>query len=236
LAPGSAKLEGDFAHHRTTTQGGTIVIYEVRTYDLQPRSLPEVEKRFGEAYEKRKKYSQLAAFWHTEIGPLNQIIHVWPYKDLEERAKIRAAAVKDKVWPPPIGEFVVKMQSDIMIPFDISPEIKPGKMGPYFEMRTYTYKSGELPVIMDSWKKAIDVRLQFGPVCAVWYSEIGALNKFIHIWPYESLNQREEIRKKAHATGLWPAGKKAEKEGGRDYQLYSQENKIVVPSAFSPLQ
>jgi len=54
------------------------MIYEVRTYDLQPHSIPEVEKRFGEAYEYRKKVSPLAAFFHTEIGPLNQIIHIWP--------------------------------------------------------------------------------------------------------------------------------------------------------------
>lgn len=212
------------------------MIYEVRTYDLKPRSLPEVEKRFGEAYEKRKQYSELAAFWHTEIGPLNQIVHVWPYKDIEERNKIRAAAVKDKAWPPNTGEFIVRMQSDIMIPFNFSPEIKPGKMGPIFEMRTYTYLPGELSVIQKSWESALPVRLQFGPVCAVWYSEIGALNKFIHIWPYASLEQREDIRKKAHATGLWPAGKKAEKEGGRDYKLSSQENKILMPSSFSPLQ
>ena len=45
------------------------MIYEVRTYDLLPHSLPEVEKRFGEAYEKRKAISPLAAFFHTEIGP-----------------------------------------------------------------------------------------------------------------------------------------------------------------------
>src|SRR5688572_27162788 len=124
------------------------MIYEMRTYDLKPRSLPEVEKRFGEAYEKRKKHSEMAAFWHTEIGPLNQIVHVWPYQDLEERGRIRAAAIKDKTWPPSIGDYIVRMQTDIMIPFGISPELKPGKMGPYFEMRTYTYCAGELPVIM----------------------------------------------------------------------------------------
>ncbi len=212
------------------------MIYEVRTYDLKPRSQPEFEKRFGEAYEKRKKYSELAAFWHTEIGPLNQVVHVWPYKDIEERDRIRAAAVKDKVWPPDAGEFIVRMQSDIMIPFDFSPGIKPGKMGPIFEMRTYTYLPGELPVIRKNWENALPVRLQFGPVCAVWYSEIGALNKFVHIWPYASLDQRDDTRKKAQATGLWPPGKKAAKEGGREYQLSSQENKILMPAAFSPLQ
>jgi hypothetical protein len=212
------------------------MIYEMRTYDLKPRSVPEVEKRFGEAYEKRKKHSVLAAFWHTEIGPLNQIVHVWPYQDLEEREKIRAAAAKESGWPPKIGEFIVTQRSDIMIPFAISPEIKPGKMGPYFEMRTYTYATGELSVIMKNWENAIKVRLQFGPVCAIWYAELGGLNKFVHVWPYASLDERNEIRKKAQATGMWPPGTKAEKEGGRAYQLVYQENKILMPAAFSPLQ
>ena len=44
------------------------MIYEMRTYDLKPRALPEVEQRFGEAYEKRKKYSELAAFFTSYAG------------------------------------------------------------------------------------------------------------------------------------------------------------------------
>jgi len=212
------------------------MIYEVRTYDLKPQSLAEVEKRFGETYEKRKKYSELAAFWHTEIGPLNQIVHVWPYKDLEERGRIRVAAVKDGAWPPKIGEFVAAMRSDIMIPFSISPEIKPAKVGPYFEMRTYTYAPGELPKIMNLWEKALPTRLQFGPICAAWYSELGGLNKFVHIWPYPTLDTRNETRKKAQATGSWPPSAVARKEGIPGYQLLAQENKILMPSAFSPLQ
>ena len=212
------------------------MIYEMRTYDLKPHSLPEVEKRFGEAYEKRKKYSELAAFWHTEIGPLNQIIHVWPYKDLEERARIRAAAVKDGAWPPKTSEFMMSQRSDIMIPFNFSPELKPGKMGPYFEMRTYTYASGELPKFAQLWEKALPARLTVGPLCAVWYSELGGLNKFVHIWPYPTLDARNETRKKAQDTGMWPPSVVAKKEGLPVYQLVAQENKILMPAAFSPLQ
>jgi len=212
------------------------MIYEVRTYDLKPGSVPEAEKRFGEAYEKRKKYSELAAFWHTEIGPLNQIIHVWPYKDLEERARIRAAAVKDGAWPPKTSEFMMSQRSDIMMPFSFSPELKPGKMGPYFEMRTYTYASGELPKFVQLWEKALPSRLKVGPLCAVWYSELGGLNKFVHIWPYPTLDARNETRKKAQDTGMWPPSVVAKKEGLPVYQLVAQENKILMPAAFSPLQ
>jgi hypothetical protein len=115
-------------------------------------------------------------------------------------------------------------------------EFPKGKQGPFFEIRTYHFAGGELPVIKKNWENGIGVRLEFGPVTAVWSCEIGKVNTFQHIWPYKSLDEREEIRKKAQATGLWPAGKKAIKEGGRDYELITQENKIVVPSSFSPLQ
>src|SRR5688572_31266865 len=66
------------------------MIYEIRTYQLAPGSQAEVEKRYGEAYQYRKKYSELTGFFHTEIGPLNEIIHIWRYSDLAERARIRA--------------------------------------------------------------------------------------------------------------------------------------------------
>jgi hypothetical protein len=92
------------------TKGGKRdikMIYEICTYDLVPGSVPEVEKRFGAAYEYRKKYSELAGFWHTDVGPLNEVIHIWPYKDLAELEKIKAQAGKDPNWPPKI-DFLVK--------------------------------------------------------------------------------------------------------------------------------
>jgi len=213
------------------------MIYEIRTYGVKPHSIPEVEKRFGEAYETRKKYSELAAFWHTEIGPLNQIIHVWGYKDLAERDKVRAEATKGGGgWPPKIGEFIVTQQSDILIPFAFAPEIKPGKVGPYFEIRTYTYMGGELPVIQKTWEAALPGRLKVSPIVTCGYTDLGAISKFIHIWPYKSLDDRVRIRNELRAGGNWPPSALAEKSGGRGYHLHAQENKIVMPSAFSPLQ
>src|SRR4026208_693930 len=104
------------------------MIYEFRTYALKPRSLAEVEKRFGEGYEYRKKYSPLTAFWHTEVGPLNEIIHVWGYESLEERAKTCAEAAKDSSGPPKVSEFIRKMRSEIINPFPFVPAPQPGRM------------------------------------------------------------------------------------------------------------
>lgn len=214
------------------------MIYEVRTYDIKPQSLPEVEKRFGEAYEHRKKFSQLAAYWHTEIGPLNQVIHVWPYKDLEERRRIRDTAVKEGAgkWPPNTAEFMVRQRSDIFLQFPFSPELKPGRQGPYFEMRVYTYATGQLENLTRAWAHALPYRLKLGPVTAIWYSELGGLNQFVHIWPYKSLDERTATRNKSRETGDWPPSAAAKKAGLPAYHLLHQENKILMPAAFSPLQ
>ena len=92
------------------------MIYEIRTYTLKPGMVPEMEKRVADALPNRLKLSKLAGFWHTEIGPLNQVVDVWPYKDLNERAAIREEAAKDPNWPPKTLEFMVHMENKILIP------------------------------------------------------------------------------------------------------------------------
>jgi hypothetical protein len=56
-----------------------LMIYEVRTYTLRPGTLAEFEERYAKRLPLREKHSKLRAFWHTEFGPLNQVIHVYPY-------------------------------------------------------------------------------------------------------------------------------------------------------------
>ena len=111
------------------------MIIEMRTYTLQPGTLAEVEKRFGESLPNREKHSKLAAFWHTEVGPLNQIIHVWAYDSFEHRTAVRTAGLKEANWPPPIREFITNQQSEVFVPAPFSPPLEPRQVGPLFEIR-----------------------------------------------------------------------------------------------------
>ena len=205
------------------------MIYEIRTYQIAPGSLAEVEKRFGEAYQSRKKYSELTAFLHTEVGPLNEIVHIWGYKDLAERAKVRAEAAKDANWPPKIQEFIQKMQSEIIAPFSFLPDVRPGKLGPVYELRYYTLKPGKLPDVAKGWEEKIPDRVKLSPLVLAGGVEFGRANGFVHIWGYQSMDQRMQVREEARKKGVWPP------PGGGD-RLITQENKILLPSAFSPLQ
>lgn len=205
------------------------MIIEMRTYTLQPGTLAEVEKRFGAALAVREKHSKLAAFWHTEVGPLNQIIHVWAYDSFDHRAAVRAAAQKEEGWPPPIREFVTNQQSEVFIPAPFSPPLEPRTIGPLFEIRQYTLSAGSIPGLIERWSEKIEGRQTFSPLVAGMYSEFGALNKWVHIWAYKDANERTSVRNAASATGNWPAR-------NPPGVVVKQENSFVMPSAFSPIR
>ena len=71
------------------------------------------------------------------------------------------------------SEFIVKMNSDIVHPFPFVSEVKPGKMGPVFELRSYTYKRGELPDITKRWESEIHDRIKVSPVALAVGIELG---------------------------------------------------------------
>jgi hypothetical protein len=205
------------------------MIIEMRTYTLQPGTLAEVEKRFGEGLPAREKHSKLAAFWHTEVGPLNRIIHVWAYDNLEQRGAVRAAAVKAGDWPPPIREFVTDMQSELCLPAPFSPALEPRQIGPLFEMRQYTLAPGAIPGLIERWSEKIEARTKFSPLVGGWYSEFGALNKWVHIWAYKDAAERFRVREAAAAGGNWPAR-------NPPGVVIRQENALMLPASFSPIR
>jgi hypothetical protein len=65
------------------------------------------------------------------------------------------------------------------------------------------------------------------PLAACWTSELGELNKFVHVWVYKDSNER------AHPRGIRKGGQWPPQSGGG---LIRQENKLLIPAAFSPLQ
>ena len=67
---------------------------------------------------------------------------------------------------------------------------------------------------------------EFSKLLGLWQSEVGGLNRVVHIWPYESFEDRERIGQEARKTGKWPPKTQE--------FIITQENKIVQPAPFSP--
>jgi len=96
-------------------------VFEVRTYILKPDGLPTTMELWRKWVPGRTKLSPLLAAMHSITGTVTRFMHIWPYANLEERARLRAKAVADKVWPPPGGpDHLTAMQSEIYLPADFS--------------------------------------------------------------------------------------------------------------------
>jgi hypothetical protein len=203
------------------------MIIEMRTYRVKPGSIPEVEKRFAEALPERVKISPLGAFFHTEVGPLNRIIHCWPYENLGERTRLRGEAMKLSSWPPKTGEFLEEMESKIINLAPFSPKIEPRKLGGLYEIRTYTMLPGATPTVIEKWAERIEGRLKFSPLAFCGYTELGGLNQWIHVWAYKDAAERFAVRAEAQKAGAWPPATRG--------QFTAQENMFVIPAEFSPL-
>lgn len=209
------------------------MIYDIRSYTLKPRSVPVVEKMFEEAMPTRTQYSPLGAFFHTEVGPLNQIVHIWAYNDAGHMQEVRTAAAADPsgMWPPKgLAEYMVVQSSELVQP---APFMEgwtgPQKLGELYELRVYDLVPGSRPAVLKAWGSKIDGRRAYSPMAGCWLSTgFGGLgNKLYHLWAYDSFEHRAKVRAETSAAGVWPS------DDGSNY--IRQENKLLIPASFSPL-
>jgi predicted metal-dependent phosphoesterase TrpH len=204
------------------------MIYEMRTYTCKPGKMPEAEERFAKALTNRVKLSPLGAFWHTEVGTLNQIIHVWPYENAGERDRLRAEARNVEGWPPGLSDLLLEQQTKILMPAPFSPPLEPRQLGNIYEIRTYTTQPGAIPTMIERWAPLIEARAKLSPLVACWYTDMGPLNQWVHIWAYQDAAERQRIRAEAQRQGIWPP-KTSE-------LLLRQESVLAIPAPFSPLR
>ena len=96
------------------------MIYEVRTYTLEPGTMGRFEESIADALPHREMYSPLAAFRHTNIGVLNQVRNVWPYKGMNHRNEARKAAGGAPNQPSG-APGRIRQENKIMVPASFSP-------------------------------------------------------------------------------------------------------------------
>lgn len=99
-------------------------LYELRRYTTHPGKAPEWLALIKDAAPSRRKLSPIVGVWSSEIGALNQVLHLWSYRDLNERAAIRDKARSDPAWRDFVGKvppLLMRMESTILSPAGFSP-------------------------------------------------------------------------------------------------------------------
>ena len=97
------------------------MIVEERIYTLQAGQAPP----YLAAYEaeglaiQRPILGRMVGYYATEFGPLNQVIHLWAYEDLAERAQRRARLLADPEWKAyaaKVRPMVVRQENKLLLP------------------------------------------------------------------------------------------------------------------------
>jgi hypothetical protein len=99
-------------------------VYELRWYRAHPGKTAEWLSHFKAIMPVREKYSKNVGLWQTEAGQLNEVVHLWAYRDLNHRAEVRGGALKDPEWQKFLAAsapLLAEMRSVILNPTAVSP-------------------------------------------------------------------------------------------------------------------
>ena len=102
------------------------MIVEERIYTLEVGTVPQYVRLYeqeGLAIQE-PILGHLVGYYWTELGPLNQIVHLWGYQDLEDRRERRGRLVADERWQAYVDKvrpFLITQENKILIPAPFAP-------------------------------------------------------------------------------------------------------------------
>ncbi|EDO40732.1 predicted protein [Nematostella vectensis] len=208
-------------------------IYELRTYAIKPKDFIDYMRLTYDHIGLRTNHSKLCGFWATELGGLNQAVHIWEYDNFAHRTEVRKALSQDEKWQ---SQYMAKMMPMLQRQENLIMKAVPWyemqkfqSRGGIYELRAYTLKTGKSEQWAHRWLQGLPARCKYSAPVGVWMSEIGTLNQVIHLWQYDSADERVRIRQEAFKEEEWA-------ETVRDCGEFVKKmtSKILIPTNFSP--
>jgi len=211
------------------------MIHELRTYTLKPKKVMDFLKLTRKVgFEIRAKHSKCVGYWTSEVGELNQVVHLWEYEDFAHRTAVRAALAEDKEWRkeylPEARRCHLFQESTVLIPSDVWP-LTPGSGNGIYELRYYKLYPGKVGEWLSLFGKGLPARAKYSKPVGVWSSELGGLNMVYHLWGYPDLQSRADTRKQVAADPAW-----SETVNGLSGLMLEMNAKILIPTDFSPMR
>jgi hypothetical protein len=100
------------------------------------------------------------------------------------------------------------------------------------EERTYHIHTGKLPEVIKLYEEHTEFQQQYlGNLVGAFTVEIGDLSSIVHMWGYESLEDRGRRRAELQAEPRWQAFLERLQP-----LIHTQRNRILAPTSFSPIR
>jgi hypothetical protein len=99
--------------------------------------------------------------------------------------------------------------------------------------RTYTLHIGKIPEYLRLYQaEGLEIQKKtLGNLIGYFVTEVGQLSTVVHLWAYDSMEERARRRAELGANPAWQAYL-----AKMQPLVTAMENRILVPTAFSPLR
>ena len=213
------------------------MIYELNIYTLKTGAAPIVVSGAGtiERQIRGDDYGKLEGFWTTEIGQLNQVVHLWSYADFNECGRLRGELSRNQYWAseyaPLLNKYLVH-RTVRLLNCVIAPN-GPTNEGNIYEFRNYRCRPDGLEKWVSLFLKFRSVRERYSKIVAMFTTEASLPDEVCHIWVYPHLNALVEGRRNAVKDPEWQAFLSESVQLGLTEEMYST---IMFPANHSPLK
>lgn len=96
-------------------------VWEFTRLDFPPGTIDQVMEAYGQAMAHREEYYPVVGCWSVEIGPLDRLYLLAPFKDLAHRDELAATLRKDPLWPPKLPVQATSGELTMLMPASFSP-------------------------------------------------------------------------------------------------------------------
>ncbi|NNE85421.1 MAG: NIPSNAP family protein, partial [Alphaproteobacteria bacterium] len=178
-------------------------------------------------------YGKLEGYWFTDIGPLNQVMHLWSYTDMAERDRLRkelgALDAWTKEYVPAIRPLIINQELRFM---EAHREFEtPAEGGNFYEFRNYHLKPGTAGEWMKKFVGVMPTREKYSKNLCAWITQSPNPNEVCHLWAYKDTNERKAARDGVMGEQAW-----------LDFAAYGttvledMHSTMMWPASFSPRQ
>jgi len=212
------------------------MINELRMYTTRPGKMKDVVNASATVAQKIRggdTYGKLIGHWWSEIGKMNQYVHMWEYKDPEEMRRLRSELAAKEDWKnkfvPLVGPNILTQEIRLLRPLT---EIKkPVNSSNIYELKIIKLNIGQSAKWAKKFLDIVDLIENSSINIGIWNTELQDPNEIISLWSHPNLENMSKYWYDLESNKDW--------NDFNNYQqnsVKSEENIILKSSVCSPLQ
>jgi len=212
------------------------MINELRMYTTRPGKMKDVVNASATVAQKIRggdTYGKLIGHWWSEIGKMNQYVHMWEYKDPEEMRRLRSELAAKEDWKnkfvPLVGPNILTQEIRLLRPLT---EIKkPVNSSNIYELKIIKLNIGQSAKWAKKFLDIVDLIENSSINIGIWNTELQDPNEIISLWSHPNLENMSKYWYELESNKNWN-----DFNNYQENSVKSEENIILKSSVCSPLQ